>query len=366
MRAWLVAIVCLGLSGCAATLPRPQSLRDADTTREAPAVTAARARAPQAHAHAENLRQAAERALQDGDSARAQILGERALAAYEHAVVLARLADSEARRAKAAEALDHAQKRLDALDQQQRRALAEADALELRARVLRDTMPLPENAPSTPERERARLEAARTLSLEARLLCAAARLLKAEQPSLAARFQGLDQLDARLSEGALPAPIDTATELRSRCLSDLTLARRPRTEKAPESGATDRLLEELSRASLDPVRDDRGVVVTLRGAFAATDDLATEASARLADLGRVAKQNPTFPLQVVLHTARGDGGPRQARRLERAASELKKAGAARVEPFLGGDRDPLVDPKRAGAALRNERLEVVFVSPTAS
>jgi len=361
----LVAIACL-LAGCVSSLPRPTVLSQLDATRESPAVRDAERHAPQAHARAEQLRSRAESAQKAGDSASAQILGEHALVAYERAVVLSRLAAAEARRGDAEARWKHAEEQVQALDEQQKRVLSETENLELRARVLRDTLPLPSNAPSTPERERARLDASRTLALQARLLCASARLLEPARPALAAMLAELDGLDARLAKRALPAPIDEAVRLRSRCLNELSLVRRSGTVKDPATSATDRLLEELSGAAYAPARDDRGVVVTLRSVYEDVSRLNAESEKKLAALGRVAAGHPGFPVLLVLHTGGASDRERDRKRLDAAVAVVRGGGASRVDAALGGDAAPQIPPSRPGSRERNERLEIVFVSPTSS
>lgn len=363
-RVWLATLVVL--TGCAGARPLPPALVDAESASESPASARAAERAPQAHARARALLERAEAAHQRGDAASAQILAEHALAAFEHAVVLSRLSQAEARRGDAEARRELAEQELFELDQQQRRELAEVEALELRARVLRDTQPLPSNAPATPQRERARLDAARALALQARLLCQSARLLDAGRPALATLLKELDTLDGRLAHGALPAPLDEATRLRSRCLSELGLVRRPRTTTAPAEGTSDALLTALSTSAVHPVRDDRGVVVTLRGAFREGDTLEAKSAQELTALAQVAKAHPDFPLLVVLHSAKGPSTELDQRRLERALSVLREAGAPKVDGAVGGDRAPVVEPRRPGAAERNARLEVVFVAPSSS
>lgn len=362
--AWSLGLL---LAGCAASLPRPAALDAAEAASSSPAARDAQRRAPQAHAHAEQLRRRAEAAQREGATASAQILAEHALAAHEHAVVLARLSTAGARRAAAQARLAQAENALQALDDQHRRVLAETEDLELRARVLRDTLPLPENAPTTPERERARLEAAQTLALNARLLCTSARLLAPERSTLPPVFTQLDALDGRLAKNALPAPVDEATKLRSTCLSELTHARRPKTIAAPARGATDLLLTELASAAYEPVRDERGVVVTLRDSGGAGEAaLEPKLVERLSALGRVAQAHAEFPVLLVLHTGKGAGGEREQRRLQAAAAAIKAAGATRVETAHGGDAAPVLDPRQPNASQRNARLEVVFVAPSAS
>src|SRR5439155_1677628 len=153
---------------------------EADVVRRAPAAQTAASLAPEAFAHAEKIRREAEDAYQNGDLSGAEILGERALAAYQHALVLARIAFAS----------------------------------------------------------------------------------------------------------------DTANRAR--------VARRP-AGATSSVGKSDELLSEVSAmGGLSPMRDDRGVVVTLRELFAASQ-LTREGRDRLVALGRVAQSHADFPVQVVVH-----------------------------------------------------------------
>jgi flagellar motor protein MotB len=115
----------------------------------------------------------------------------------------------------------------------------------------------------------------------------------------------------------------------------------------------------------DPVRDERGVVVTLHDAFHG-QDLNAEAGKRLRDLGRVAAAHPGFALQVVVHDAEPPRAkdPTDAHRASAVVDALVAGGAtaARVRSELAGDRAPLVDPRDARHRARNERLDIVFVA----
>jgi hypothetical protein len=339
-------------------------LTEVDSASQSPAAREAKLAAPQAFARAEDLRRRAEAAHAAGDGASAQILGEQALAALEHAVILARLAQAEARRGDAEARFARAEAELKTLDAQEQRVRAETEALELRARVISDTLPLPESAAATPERERARLDAARALALQARLLCASARLLEPNRATLPPLVAELDGLGARLDKKIPPTPIDEAVRLRARCLSELSQVRRPKTRIEPARGSEDALLTELSNASYAPSRDDRGIVVTLRGLFARDSALSTDAVSTLQALGRVAVSHPSFPILVVLHRSGAGGGDRDQPRLDSLLTALRQAGAKQVEAALASDAAPLVEPSRAGARERNERVEVVFVAPS--
>ena len=126
------------------------------------------------------------------------------------------------------------------------------------------------------------------------------------------------------------------------------------------------MLTELSNASYLPQRDDRGIVVALRKAFDTAAVLSSSAKQTVQALGRTASTYPEFPILVVLHgtRARTTAGDRQ--RLDSVVSALREAGATRTEGVLGADAAPLVEATRPGANERNERLEIVFVAPTAS
>ena len=302
----LALLGALATTGCA-TPARPQIMSQVDRTRDGQAVLDARKNAPQAYARAELIKQRAEQAYADGDLPSAQILSEQALAAYLRATIEARQTRAEARLAEARVLEKSQAERLAQLEVEQQRLSAEAADLELRTKVARDAEPLAKNEPASPEREKARREAARAIVMQGSLLCVAARLVEPNRSALGGLTSKADELRKKLDTAA-PAPIDEATALRSDCLRELTLARRPRAQANPSQGESDALLTELSRADFLPFRDDRGVVVTLHAPREA-GKLAAKASAKLADLGRVAKAHPEFPLLVV------GRGVRQGRRI---------------------------------------------------
>ena len=224
----------------------------------------------------------AARAWDAGDRAGAQILGEHALAAYAHASALARIARAERAGVESEAKLKAARGDTGGLEAEQARIGADADAAELQVRVVRDAQAIVPSGHVDANRERARLAAARSLGLQARLLCSAARLLAASpaegtarapaDPKLGAQVdeatKAVNQLDDKLKHATGGAPIDEATRARAGCLSALTLVRRAATPTSKANGIGDALLAELSAAgSLAPSRDDRGVVVTLRDVF---------------------------------------------------------------------------------------------------
>jgi len=363
MRAAPLLALVLGFAACA-PMPRPTVMREVDSARASAAVQAAAKAAPQAYADAELRRSQAETAFNNDDQPSAQILSEQALAAYARATVQARLARAQASLADEQNRLAKATQLRADLDAQQQRFLLEAETLETRLKVARDAEPLPVSAPASAEREQARLAAVKALLSQAKLLCLSARLLEPTREGLPPLLGKLGELNAKLASP--PAPIDDAIAVRSGCLKELTLARRPATQKAPEAGITDALLAELSAANLLPFRDDRGVVVTLRALFNAKDQLNGEASTTLDALGKVAKAHPEFPVLVVVHLARGSATAHDTAQATAIADALRKAGAARVETDAAGSAQPVLDPDRPGAGQRNARVEVVFVAPSNS
>lgn len=357
-RAFVLGFV---LVGCA-SMPRPQVVDQADQVAETPAAEEARQLAPQAHAHALALRDDADAAYRAGDLAGAQILGEHSIAAMNRAFVLSRLVKAEQRLDRANAKLAKNQQKLAELDEQAQRISAEADNLELRVKVLRDAQPLATPAAASPERERARAAAARSLLSQARLLCLSTRLLDPKQGSVSQHLTAIDGLEASVTRGAT-VDVTAVTKVRSACLKELTLVRRPQLLEAPAEGLTDTLLEALTKTEkFYAFRDDRGVVVVLRDVLAPQGAPTQAGAEQLEALARVAKAHPKFPLLVVTHSAAASGA--SSGDLDAIVGFLKEKGAPSVQGHVVGDAQPVAPPKRPGARERNTRVEIVFVSPS--
>lgn len=240
------------------------------------------------------------------------------------------------------------------------------------------------------------------MRVEARLLCAAARILAPkprvgssaapstapaasssaagpEDPSapesiardLSQAEAWLDELDRALGpelERSV-APIDLATRARAGCLSVLTRARRAGDAAGAQAGVGEQLLGELTAyarraGGLSAQRDERGVVVVLGQVFD-RDQLRPEAKARLAELDRVAAAHPSFPLAIVVHTdqpvsARDEAAWRA--RAERVAEAFPSRPAERRFSIVAGNSLPLVDHQARDRA-KNARVEIVFLTP---
>ncbi|WP_437992648.1 hypothetical protein [Sorangium sp. So ce145] len=420
------------LLGACAPIPRPAVLDELDHVRAGAVAAESKRHAPGAFARAEKLRGDALAALESEDRSGAQILGEQAIAAHAHAHALSRVARAEAAETEAKAQRSAGEASLAGLEAEQSRVAAEVDALDMRTKVARDAQPVVPSGKADADREKARLAAARSLALQARLLCGAARLLIAPAPQdssqpasaspagpqpasaspagpqpasaspagpqpagaspagpqpasaeLATQLEGataaIKKLDAELAEAsastrAIPAPIDQASRARAGCLAALTAARRAATPVTRAPGAGDALLAELSAAGTwSPVRDDRGIVVTLRGLFAG-NALTKAGEARLRDLALVATAHPSFPVAVVVHTDREIHAREEPAWAARADAVVRALGPAQgataagapagpsIAPFLAGSASPVVDPGGSERA-RNARVEIIFVTP---
>jgi hypothetical protein len=353
------------LAAACASHPRPAVLGQIDAIRDSDGARESRQLAPQADARAEKLRSDAEAAWPKGQTASAEILAERALVAYSDARELARIVRAEKRLLETRAAVHQAELQTQKLLAEQQRAAAEAADLEARLRVEREAEELAELRPSTPDREQARLIAAKTALSQARLLCVSAKLLRGPSPEpsadLDAAFAELDGLETKVVSGKSPAPLREAIASRSRCQQILTTQRRPAVMANPTSEKPDQLFVELSNAGFAPSRDDRGIVVTLSGAFAG-NGIEAQSLAKLAVLGRLAQSHEQTPVLVIAHAGRGEVKPIDQQRGDAAAARLKEAGANQVLAQALGGRLPIAQSKDLQASRRNERLELIFVT----
>lgn len=372
--AGLVAALLFG-AGCGGSNVGVRSAHDAERAQESARNADDRAAAPEGFAIGDREVELAKKAADDGDDEAAALHAERATAAYRHASILARLvrATQEADDAKAALARRAADKERFAADRQ---ALdREADDLEKRLRVAREAELPKASGPADPARERARSVAARTLTTQAKLLCGAAKLVAPGIAGLGDAEAAAVAVERDAAKAGSKAPIDAAGRARAGCLAVLTKARRSTITSDEQADA---LLAELSQAggasadakaegALPPLRDERGVVVTLSRPFDG-DKLARAAEPTVKDLGRVAAAHPSFAVQVVVHTAKGAASALDEKRGEALARALVEGGAnaKRLGVEQAGNGAPLVDPADAGRNARNERVEIVFVAPGAA
>lgn len=374
LLAGLLPLALAGLPGCAATPMRVASLDEVERARTTDAAKDASVRAPEAYARAEQERAFARQAHASGDDVAANLHAERAMAAYGHAAAVARLSRAIADLADAQKALDDATAQEQTLAASRAKLDLEAQDLERRAEVARNRLLPAASGQAASDREAARLTAARSLAVEARLLCGAARLVGPATADLTDAQGEVDKVDARLNAtpsappaaakaGARAEIIDDAGLARAHCLDVLTRLRRA---AGRDQGDADALLSELSASGgWDPTRDERGVVVTLRGAFQG-GKLTDDAETKLESLGRVAAAHPGFGVQVVVHDAQAPAAKdaTDAQRADAMVKALVTGGAAtaRVKAELAGARAPAVDPSDVRMRARNERVDVVFVA----
>ena len=359
--------------GCASGAIRVASLDEVERVRATPAVRDLGSRAGEVFARAERERDLARVAHASGDDAATNLHAEWALAAYGHALAVARLSAAIAELSDAQKSLDEATAEEQSLAAARAKLELEAGDLERRSQLARDRLLPVHGGDTSDDRGAGGRSSARSLAVEARLLCGAALLVAIDAATVAEAEGEVAKLDAALAKPSPQAPhgdrdagaavVDDAGAARARCLRVLTRARR---SAGDDGGRADALLAELSASGgWDPTRDERGVVVTVRGAFLGAK-LTSEGEARLVSLGRVAGSHAGFAVQVVLHdaqspSAKDDGDARRSAETVRALL-AGGAPAARLKAELAGTGAPLVDPNDAKLRARNERLDIVFVT----
>ena len=362
-RAGAAVVVSALMLSCATTQIAIPRLAEVERVRETPAAKEASELAPQAYAHAEAERTEARKADERGDQVAALLYADRAVAAYGHAFALARLAratkDNDATQAALATAVEETRKLAESRQQVEK----EGNALDTELAAIREAQPPVPSGPADAKRELARLVAARSLVAEALLLCGAARLVAPDSSTLADVEKQASDLDAQIDAKPHPAPIDAAARARAKCLEQLTTARRT---SAGTTGGDELLAEISASGGLDPSRDERGVVVSLRDVFEGTK-IAKKAEAKIAELGRIAAAHPDSAVQVVVHDANAPSKAEAAADAERADAVVKGlvaagAKAERVKGATAGAKAPIVDPGDAAHRGMNGRVDVVFVT----
>lgn len=359
-RSWRWAstmLSCVGVSACAATI-RPPVLVEAAGFRSGAQGAEAEKYAPQAYAHATNVERQAEERLDADDALGAELLGERALGAYNRAFLLARLAKAADRELRAYAALDAAKKALATTEEQHVALLEESKALEMRLNVIRDAVPVVPNPPADKAREEARRTAVRALALQARMLCIGAEMLSPKHESLARLFAGIEELENASLSG--PAPIDEAIRLRSGCLEALSSIRAPGRTSSPAHSEADALLSQLSAAGYEPHRDDRGIVVTLRDVLE-RGALSPSAASRVQQLAQVSKTHPQLPLLVAAHAVGRRATKEASAAADAVMAALESHGVKEARSVIAGAGLPLAVQAAHDAKDLNTRVEIVFV-----
>jgi outer membrane protein OmpA-like peptidoglycan-associated protein len=368
---FLGGLVAMAGLGCRASLPSSPVLHGAEHARADVKEKRGDSLSPLVFADAEQSLAAAKAADAAGDALSAELHAEHALASYQRTLALARLSRAVEEEARAVAALSKATEAADRFMRERRTAEEEASELERRVKIAREAERPAPAGPADPGREKARFVAAESLVMQARLLCSAARLVSSDTTGLKEAEALVSTLEAQHSAGPAASAVDRAGRARAACLTALTTARRAHGQA---SDGTEGLFSELSRAfanrkdqarDLAPTRDERGVVLTLRGLFDG-DKLSRAGENSLKDLGRIAAAHPGVGVQVVLH----DAMPQKAEEKERPSvwsrairQALVEGGAADAKLALehAGDRAPVFDPTDAKRRAQNARIEVVFV-----
>ena len=367
-RLFVPALAAAFLIGCPHGA-RPLVFGRIDAERGAPLVAQTEKESPALWTKAESMRAKAEQAYAAGDVASAELYGEHAIAAYEHAVATARLRAAKARKDKESERLARAKEHFEADDAQRAEIDREADKLDAEIVVRKEALSPAPSGPTEAAREAARWMAVRVNLATADALCTGAELLASQAKGLADAKKILSEVKDKAASGKGDAPIDSSMRARALCLRALTNARDVAVAGGGPSG--DALLAELSgMGGYAPFRDERGVVATLSMSPAADAPfegngakLTKKGKDAIDALGRVSKSHPTFALIVVVHAS---GAPNAKRDEERGAavkSELASAGAepSKIAVQLAGTQLPGWDPNDAKQKAKNERVEIVFV-----
>jgi len=369
-----IGIAASAIVACGATVISVASVDEVERVRSTETALEGARLAPDVYARAEQERDLARRSHASGDDVAANLHAEHALAAYSHAVVVARIARAAAERTDAQATIDATTVQQQALEATRAKLETEAAALEQRAQTLPARSNAPPSASSTAAREALRSTLGRSLLVEARLICDAARLVfpgaddvARAQTAAVAMAERIDADRPGHPSASAPSsvppprsvPIDDVARIRAQCVDVLTRARRATVDTL---GRADVLLTELSTTGgWDPSRDERGVVVTLRDPFRGIR-LTDTTMGKLKELGRIAAAHPAFALQVVVHDSTTPApGPKtdgDIRRGDAAVQALLAGGASasRVQAELG-----VADPSDPRTGARTEQLDVVFV-----
>jgi hypothetical protein len=293
----LLRSVCILLfaAGCASG-PELEA-KSPNTQADLADYTGQRKLAPQAAAHADELKAQADKLRATGKQDAAAAAQERAQVAYQRLEVQARAVGAVHRSDSANAQLTEQSKLLAELEKQQEQVEAQTRSLELRLQVAKEAEQRIPLSASSPKRDAARLQAARAIAQEAALLCEAARLLEPQRTALPPLLQQVKEL-LESSPRVSPATwLSRSLDARTQCLTELTLIRR--TPGAPSTGnGADAFLERLAQAFPTALvfRDDRGVVVSapLPSPKGKLDSAALELLKRLAEVARTNSDTPLF------------------------------------------------------------------------
>ncbi|HEV3190992.1 MAG TPA: hypothetical protein VGY54_10870, partial [Polyangiaceae bacterium] len=206
-----VAVISAALAvACGGAPIRVAALDEVERIRATPTAKEGAASAPETYARAEQEREQARAAHASGDNVAAMLHAQRAIAAYGHALAVARLARATVELADAQRSLVDATAQEQSVEATRAKVEHEATELEERLQIAKGRLLPAASGTASGEREAARRTAAKSLAAEGRLLCSAARLLSADAGGLAAAEAQIASLRKLLANGARPVPIDDA------------------------------------------------------------------------------------------------------------------------------------------------------------
>ncbi len=368
--------LALGACGGASTQHVPE-VASAESLFSGARAEGASSLAPTFVAEAKLELEAAKRAVAAGDEVTAGLHAQRSIAAMQRAFVVARLARATREESDAHAAATDNEVALRKVREERARADAEVESLEKKLHIAREASLPAESGATDPARAVARLRAATSLLAEARLLCGAARLLDGQAKGLTEADAAIAEADALVagkaskptSASARPKqPIDAAATARVACLSALSNARRAGEQSKVSD--PDVLFSELSAQAskktppeAGPVRDERGVVLTLRDAFRG-EELSDAGKQALASAALVGRAHPNVSVQVVVHESEANAVATSEKRVASALKALESGGIpkTKLRGDMAGTSIALVASGDPAKRARNARLDVVFVT----
>ncbi|MEZ4410073.1 MAG: hypothetical protein R3A52_26895 [Polyangiales bacterium] len=348
MRRWmLAALVCAGCASGAGSRSENALRR----MMEGPVARAAARDAPQAYAEAAR---AAERARGLSGQARADAVAEVALL-LEWAQAEGRTAAARRRRDEAERAATAAESEADRVEAQSTEVARMAEAQ--RAARAADQRAQRAVASPTSVNEAERAATAAEVRQSAVLLMAAARMLGADDAALATATRRMTESER---EGLTPTQqLTTAGAAYTAAEEALRTFRASRPTPANATRGAD-LSTALSQAGgLDPHRDERGVVLVLRGLFTGAT-LSPASRARVETLSRVLRTHADARVRVEAFA----GGPARAAAEARARAQADALATALAGAGVARERIQSAGVYRLPNGQRgDDRVEVVLVLP---
>jgi outer membrane protein OmpA-like peptidoglycan-associated protein len=371
----LIAIVLMMAAGCA-TAPKPPELEAFERIKAQPTVTAAQKRSPDLVVDSEKLYEKARKEWQDKDleeSRRDALMGaiklKTAMALAEQDGAKARSSGYDREQAKSDEEYGRLAKELTALNEQ----IALMQKLnEARSSAATDKAKLAQQLSEEQQKASARDKvAAAELAIKTADIVDAKTNAKVEYAS--AKDQ-LERAQTELKQGNWSAAA-TSAELAKSKAEQAALVSKPIYERTAQNMSDKTRDEALGRDAagisgitvrLERRGDVQRLVLPLRGMFIKKSTMITGGDSTLDAVAQLAKKYPTYPINVVGHTAKGGRAAElialSQARAQSVSSALVSRGVEdrRMKVSGMGADDPVSDSKGAGKDLNN-RVEIIFI-----